>query len=313
MTQQAARALLAALAPYATLVLLVVLMMLFSPGFATGGNLANLAARGARLLILAVGMTLVIVLGMIDLSVGSMMALAAVAAASAARACGDTAAGVAAGLAAGLCCGAMCGAANGLLVMGLRIPSFIATLGTLGIYRGIAQSTTGAVAVPAPALQAFRGEVMGVPWVVLTALLVLAGGSLLLHRTRFGRHTYAIGGNRAAALLSGVPVTRHVVLGYALAGLLWGLGVLFYCAQGGSGDPNEYKGLELDVIAAVVIGGGSLSGGIGTLSGSVAGTFTILLLRNAIVLAGIKPLLQDALIGAVVILAVAFDELRRRR
>ncbi|HET6203513.1 MAG TPA: ABC transporter permease [Planctomycetota bacterium] len=303
---------LGALAPYLTLLLLFLLLAAALPAFRTADNLWNQARRAALYAIPAVGMTFVIVLGMIDLSVGSMIALCGLAAAAAVRRLpGDPS--LAAGIAAGLLCGLGCGALNGLLATRLRIPSFLATLGTLGIYRGLAQYSTGGTAISAPRLRALDGAFLGLPLVLLAALLVAGGAALLLHRMRFGRHTYAIGGNPRAAVLCGVPADRHVVAVYALAGLSWGLTALFFASLGGSGDPNEAEGFELDVIASVVIGGGSLSGGAGSVAGAVAGTSTIVLLRNGCVLGNVDPLAQKILIGAVLILAVAFDALRRRR
>jgi ribose transport system permease protein len=305
---------LAGLAPYLTLLLLLLALSIALPTFRTADNLWNQGRRIALYTIPAVGMTFVIVLGMIDLSVGSMVALCGLASAAVVRRLGDASSGaLAAGIAAGILCGLACGTVNGLLVTRLRIPSFLATLGTLGIYRGLAQYSTGGTAVPAPRLRALDGTRLGLPLVLLCAILVVAGASVLLHRTRFGRHTFAIGGNPRAAVLCGVPADRHVVSVYALAGSLWGLTALFLASLGGSGDPNQAPGLELDVIASVVIGGGSLAGGTGSVAGAVAGTATIALLRNGCVHGGVDPLLHNALIGAVLILAVAFDAYRRRR
>jgi len=302
------------LAPYLTLLVLFAFLAAALPAFRTPENLWNQARRAALYSIPAVGMTFVIVLGMIDLSVGSLVVLSGLAAAATVRRLGDSSSlALSAGMAAGLLCGLACGLVNGLLTTRLRIPSFLATLGTLGIYRGIAQYATEGVAVSAPGLRRLDGAAGGIPHVLLAALLVSLAASLLLQRTQFGRHTYAIGGNPRAAVLCGVPADRHVLAVYALAGFLWGLTALFLSSLGGAGDPNEAEGLELDVIAAVVIGGGSLSGGVGSIAGAVAGTATIVLLRNGCVLGDIDPLIQKAVIGAVLILAVAFDAYRRRR
>jgi ribose transport system permease protein len=306
---------LSALAPWITLIVLFVALYAGLPRFGTGDNLLNQARRAALYVIPAAGMTFVIVPGAIDLSVGSIIALSGLVAAAVVRGVGGEGSAYAlpVGIAAALACGTACGTLNGLLTTRLRIPSFVATLGTLGIYRGIAQYSTGGTAVSAPRLRVMDGAVLGVPIVMLAAVVVVGAALILMRSCRFGRYTYAIGGNARAALLSGLPVDRHVVSVYALAGFLWGLGALFIAGLGGAGDPNQADPSELDVIAAVVIGGASLSGGVGGVVGAVTGTLIIVLLRNGCLLADVDPLLQKAIIGAVLVAAVWFDQFRRRR
>lgn len=275
--------------------------------------------------IAALGMTFVIISGGIDLSVGSAIALASVSAALVLRSAEhwaepwqNGALPLAALAAVGT--GGLCGLYNGLLITGLRLPPFIATLGTLGFYRGVAKWVSGSIPVsapdrglawvidpiPEPAWLTFAPGV----WLMLIVALVLAG---VLHLTVLGRYAYAVGSNEAAARLCGIRVGRVKVQIYVLAGLLVGLAGLMQFARLTLGDPTVAVGLELDIIAAVVIGGGSLAGGQGSLTGTLAGALLMAYLRNRCAVLGYPDYVQEMIVGHIIIIAVALDQWRIRR
>lgn len=272
----------------------------------------------------ALGMTYVIISGGIDLSVGSSIALAGVTAAKVLQAGAAGAwsqpAALFAALVAALGVGALCGLYNGLLITLLRLPPFIATLGTLGFYRGVAKwlSNSSPIVTPPQGLEHLVAPLPSTPvllfapgvWVLLGLALLLA---LVLHLTVFGRHVFAIGSNEATARLCGVRVERTKVWIYVLAGALVGLAGLLQFARLEQGDPTVAVGLELDVIAAVVIGGGSLAGGQGSLLGTLAGAFLMAYLRNRCTVLGYETYVQEIIVGHIIIVAVALDQFRRRR
>ncbi|HKP95813.1 MAG TPA: ABC transporter permease [Fibrobacteria bacterium] len=283
-------------------------------------NLKTILTQSVIVGIGALGMTLVIVGGGIDLSVGSIIALATVLAAKvlglgflpgavlpwAAAACAVAA-------------GAGCGLLNGFLTARLGIIAFIVTLGTMQIYRGAAKWAAGEQTVTAPAswLNALM-EVDPTPaWLVLAPgawiLLALAGAvSLVLTRTVFGRHVFALGSNEATARLCGIPVVRRRLLIYALGGAFAGMAGVMQFANLTLGDPTAAEGMELDIIAAVVIGGGSLRGGEGTAVGSLVGALLMAVLRNGCNMAGIPNYLQNIVVGAIIIGAMGLDKWRQR-
>lgn len=264
----------------------------------------------------AIGMTIVIASGGLDLSVGSAIALCSVVAAIAAKDGWPIAlAGAAAVLA-----GAACGLYNGTLITLLRIPPFIVTLGTLGLFRGIAKWTAGSVPVSANP-GGLGGLVSPIPaadwmlvapgvWVMLALALLMAMG---VRRTVLGRQAIAIGSNELAARYAGVNITRTKVLVYVVAGLLVGLAGLLQFGRLGQGDPTVAIGLELDVIAAVVIGGASLTGGRGSILGSLVGAFMMAYMKNRCVRLGWPTYIQEMIVGHIIIAAVAVDLWRQRR
>lgn len=266
--------------------------------------------------IAAMGMTFVIVSGGIDLSVGSVIALSSVAAALVLRHGGP----LPAAIAAALCTGAACGLYNAILITALRLPPFIATLGTLGFYRGLAKWISNSMPVSAPAhgLELWVRPVPAQDWLPFAPAigLMLALGVFLAALLRYsilGRYTFAIGSNEATARLCGVRVPRVKVCIYVLAGLLTGLAGLMQFARLTQGDPTVAIGVELDVIAAVVIGGGSLSGGQGSLLGTLAGAFLMAYLRNRCTVLGWPNFVQEMIVGHIIIIAVALDKWRVRR
>jgi ribose transport system permease protein len=264
----------------------------------------------------AIGMTMIIVSGGIDLSVGSVIALTGVVTAICIR---DGASPLTAVLYSVLAGGAA-GVFNGLLITQLRVIPFIATLGTLGMARGVAKWIAGQQTVNAPPTWVNELAVtfpqpdwlLVAPGVWLTALLAVAV-ALVLRYTVFGRRVFAIGSNEAAARACGIPVDRLKIWIYGLAGLLFGLSGVMQMSRLRQGDPTVAIGTELDVIAAVVIGGGSLNGGVGTILGSMIGATIMAVLRNGSQQMGWPNYVQEIIIGAIIVIAVAVDGWRSRR
>ncbi|MFB9833741.1 ABC transporter permease [Actinoallomurus acaciae] len=304
----------------AVLVALFVLFAVLKPAeFATTFNVRNVATDSAILLVLAVGMTFVIVSAGIDLSVGSVLVFSGVVAAKTMVALGGTTAGwggIALGALAGMGCGLGWGLVNGLLVAKAKIPPLIATLGSLGVALGLAQVITGGSDVnriPAKLANAIGyGLVAGVPWLVIIAVLIAVVFGLLLAFTRFGRHTYAIGSNAEAARRVGIKVDRHLIKVYALSGLLSGAAGVLSLAHYTTTTIASHTSDNLSAIAAVVIGGASLFGGVGTVAGTVIGVLIPGVLRNGLIILGAQRFWLDVAVGAVLVVAVFFDQLRRR-
>ncbi|MDB5064780.1 MAG: monosaccharide-transporting ATPase [Chloroflexi bacterium] len=288
-------------------------LTLASNEFLTGGNLSNLARQVAIFGIIAVGQLLVILTAGIDLSVGSVLGLSGAV----------TAQLLVAGLIApvailvGLAIGGALGLANGLLVTRFKLPPFIATLGMLGIARGVVLVITDAKTVQGNGLpDAFQsianGTVLGVP-----NLLIIAGGVtvavwFLLTRTVFGRYIYAVGSNPESARLAGVPVAMVTVAVYAISGLLAGLGGVLLTSRLGAGIPTAGTGFELNAIAACVIGGASLFGAKGSALGAAAGALIMGVLNNGGNLLAINAFYLQIAIGILILVAVGFDQMNTR-
>jgi ribose transport system permease protein len=290
------------------------------PTFLQWDNLLNIANQIVIIAVIAVGMTLVMIGGGIDLSVGSLVAVAAVLTARWLR---DWAGGSQAGLAAtGLCCLAaiaactVLGACNGLLVAWLRIPAFLVTLGTMSIGSGLAFMVTRGETiseVPLAIRWLTQGTVVpGLPNGVLGMLLLYLLGHWLLSRSVLGRHLYAVGGNRQAAWLCGVPVRRTQAISYVICGGLAGLAGVLMVSQYRSGAPTYGATYELQVIAAVVVGGTSLAGGRGTMLGTLLGTLLIAVVQNGMNLLGISSDPQKVVLGCVILAAAILDQLQPR-
>ena len=300
------------LLPFISLALLFAVLSIASPYFLTGTNLASVIRQTAVINIMALGMTLVIVSGGIDLSVGSILAFAGVLGTMTMLETGS----VPLGILAGVVCGALWGCANGLMIASLRIPPFIVTLGTLGIVRGLTLVISGGLPVVGlPKEHGFLGEgtIGPAPFVLVVLVLCAVITHFALHGTKLGRYTYAIGSNESAAVYAGIPVARYKVAIYAICGLLSGLAGMIETSRLMTGQPTAGVSYELQVIAAVVIGGGSLTGGEGTVIGTLIGAFIMGLLSNGSDLLGVNPYWQQVIIGAIIILAVALDEARKRR
>jgi ribose transport system permease protein len=300
------------LLPFFTLVLLCIALTIATPHFLTAINLASVARQTAVINIMALGMTLVIVSGGIDLSVGSVLAVAGLFGAMAIK---D---GIAIPFAIliGIFAGTVCGLLNGLMITRLKIDPFIVTLGTLGAYRGFALVISKGLPIhDIPASFSFLGDgnLFGIPFSLWVLAICAIAMHFLLENTKLGRYAFAIGSNRSAAFYSGVPIKSVLTAVYAIAGLLSGLAGMVEASRLMTGQPTAGLGYELEAIAAVVIGGGSLQGGAGSVIGTLIGAFIMGLLSNGSDLLGINPYWQQVTIGAVIIVAVGFDELRKRK
>ncbi len=294
--------------------------MLDSP-FLTAYNWRTIAVQTVVVGTAALGMTIIMIAGGIDLSVGSAVALVTVIVAVAMR---DLGLGMPVAMLLGVAFGGLCGLFNGGLIVALGVVPFIITLGTLKVFRGLAKWLSSSTQVYVPRdwkpwwLDRLLATDPSPDWLVVApGVWVLLGLSvltaLLLRYSVLGRYAYAIGSNEATARLCGVNVPRVKLAVYGLAGLLTGLaGVMQFVYLHAEGDPVTGEGLELQVIAAVVIGGGSLSGGEGTVLGTLIGCGIMSVLANGCVHAGISNASQDVIIGAIIIVAVALDRVRRR-
>jgi ribose transport system permease protein len=307
----------------AALATMVVALSLATDSFLTRENLINVLRQISINLCLSIGMTMIILSAGIDLSVGSVLALAgAVAAGLLKRGVPVESLGVhieftvVGAVIAAVGVGIVMGWFNGLLITRFGLPPFVATLGMLSMARGMTFLWTEGYPI-AGLGDDFgflgTGYWLGLPMPVWTAAALTAVFALVTRRTRFGRYLYAIGGNERAAALSGVNVRRVKLLVYTLGGALAGVAGLLTTARLDSATPNAGLGYELDSIAAVVIGGTSLSGGRGSILGTVLGCLIIGVLQNGLVLLNISPFWQQVVKGAVIIVAVAIDNLSRRQ
>jgi ribose transport system permease protein len=303
------------------LFLLVVAFTIVTPDFLTVNNLVNILRQYSVLMILAVGQTLVIVSRGIDLSVASNAALS------------GSVMGVAyaywawpepASLLVGLAAGVAVGAFNGFVITRLDVPDFIATLGTFVAVRGIALLVTDGLPVPdferavegrtLPGTISTLGvdSVLGMPLIAIVALVCALIGGFILSRTRLGRSAYAIGGNTEAARMSGIKVERSKVWIYVISGLLAAVGGFMLTGRQASANALMGEGLELQSIAAVVIGGTNLFGGEGRMSGTVIGVLIIGVLSNGLSIAGVAEFWQRVVNGLIIVAVVALDQWRRR-
>ncbi len=314
----ARRRTLARLGPFLGLVVVIAIFALMTDSPSQYLSIRNFRIVVAQTVIVAlgaIGMTMIIVSAGIDLSVGSAIALTGVVTALVLRA------GLSPFLAvlAGVVAGGMVGVVNGLAITRLKVIPFIATLGTLGIARGVAKWIADQQTVNVPetwvndlAVTFPRPDWLVVaPGVWLTLLLAI-GAAFVLRRTVFGRHVFAIGSNEAAARACGISVDGMKVAIYGLAGLLFGLSGVMQMSRLRQGDPTVAIGTELDVIAAVVIGGGSLNGGVGTILGSMIGATIMAVLRNGSQQMGWPNYIQEIIIGAIIVVAVALDRVRTK-
>lgn len=287
------------------LLLVGIVLTIASPVFLTHNNLMNVGLATSVAALLAVGQTYVIILAEIDLSVGAALGFTAVVTAQTLR---DH--GLVAGVAAGVAAGAAIGLVNGLLVTKTRMPSFIATLATMSVLSGLSlQLTKGnPVAVTDYDFQGIgQNRIAGVPVPVVIMLVVFAAAGYLLARTRFGRHVYATGDNTEAARLSGVRTDRVKILAFVVSGVLAALAGFILTARLSTAEPTAGTGLELEAIAAVIIGGTSLAGGRGTLLGTLVGALVLGVIDNGMNLLDVSPFLQNVVKGLVILLAVFLD------
>ena len=298
--------------------MIVVFSVLEPESFATVNNMRNLATNAAILLVISVGMTFVIITAGIDLSVGAILVFAGVVSAKAMNGMDGEGAGVLlVGLLVALAAGAAWGVLNGVLITKARVPPLIVTLGTLGMALGLSLIITNGVDIrdvpPKLVTSVGVGRLFGeIPWLVVIAAGVAVVFAVLLASTRFGRHTYAIGSNEEAARRAGIAVDRHLILVYGISGLLSGLAGYMSLARFATTTLGGHATDNLQAIAAVVLGGTSLFGGVGTVLGTVVGVFIPAVLQNGFVITGVEPFWRDVAVGEVLIAAVYLDQLRRR-
>ena len=299
--------------PLVTLILLCAVIALFTNRFLSPLNLTNVLVQASVMAVVAMGMTFVILAGGFDLSVGSVLALSGCIAAAV-----MLKAGIAAGVAAGVAAGALVGLVNGLVVTVLRVNPFITTLGTMVLVRGVVYLFTGGEPIPSEStlpqsfLEFGTERLLGVHYLVWVPALLLAMLSWVLAMTPYGRAVYATGGNREAAYLSGIDVTRVTTSTYVWSGLLAGLAGVMLASRLQSGQPTAGEFYELTAIAAVVLGGAALHGGEGKLYKTVIGVFIMVVLGNGLNLMNVDSYWQRIAVGAVIILAAAADRLRQR-
>ncbi|MCY1666051.1 ABC transporter permease [Rhizobium sp. SL86] len=303
-----------AVAPFAALFLLLIIGALVNPNFIGLTNLANVATRSAFIAIIAVGATFVISSGDLDLSVGSMVAFVAslMILFMNSGAIADPALMLAAAVVLTVVIGSLCGLANGLITTVGRIEPFIATLGTMGIYRGLTTwlSQGGAITLRSPDQQAlyrpvYFGSIAGIPVPILVILLVTAIAAFILYRTRYGRHVTAVGSSREVARYSGIAVNRVRTIAFIIQGLCVAIAVLLYVPRLGSTSATTGILWELQAITAVVVGGTALKGGAGRVWGTICGAFILELVGNIMLLSNfISEYLIGAIQGSIIIIAM---------
>jgi ribose transport system permease protein len=304
------------------LLILVGMIVVFSAlefsSFLTVANVRNVTTDASVLLVVAVGMTFVIITSGIDLSVGSVLVFSGVISARLMNAVGGNGWGtILVGLAGGLVAGLAWGTLNGTLITKLRVPPLIVTLGSYGMAQGAALLITGGTderTVPTKLVDTIgTGRLFNqVPYLVIIAAAVALVFGVILAKTRFGRYTYAVGSNVEAPRRAGIAVDRHLVKVYALTGTLAGLAGFLSLARFATTTLGGHSTDNLNAIAAVVLGGTSLFGGIGMIGGTVVGVFIPAVLQNGFIITGVQPFWQQVAVGAVLIVAVYLDQLRRR-
>jgi ribose transport system permease protein len=301
------------LGPLVGLLLLCISLAIASPHFLTVDNLLNVLRQSAINAILGLGQLIVIITAGIDLSIGSVMGVCNVVVAMLLRAGWHPVAACVAVLV----LGSAIGLVNGLLLTRLRLPHpFISTLGTMNVGRGVALLLAGGIPISglSPGFRAtFGGDALGLPMPIVVAGIAYLCGYVFLARTVWGRDLYAIGGNREAARLSGIPVNSRLNLAYTLSGAAAALAALVLAARMNSGFPLAGTGAELDAIAAVIIGGASFFGGVGGVGGTMIGALIIAFLRNGLNLLDVSAYWQVIVIGAVIVAAVWIDVVRQRQ
>jgi ribose transport system permease protein len=306
------------LTPFIGLALVILIF-----GILTGSLIQYLSIPNVRIVLAqtvivaigAIGMTLIIISGGIDLSVGSSIALTSVVTAVAMNSWNPLAAAFA-----GILAGGIVGLTNGVVITTLRVVPFIATLGMLGVARGIAKWAAGemTVAVPSTWINELAVTIPSRSWMIVApgvwiTLAMAVVAAIVLRLTVFGRRVFALGSNEVAARACGIPVTQMKITIYSLAGLAFGLSGVMQMSRLRQGDPTVAAGVELDIIAAVVIGGGSLSGGEGSILGSMIGALIMAFLRNGCQQVGWSNYIQEIIIGAIIVAAVALESRARRK
>jgi len=293
--------------PLSAMLLVAVIVMLTTEHFLDAGNLSNLALQVSIVSIVAIGSTIVILTGGIDLSVGSAIALLTMVLAVSIKQLGIP---FPMAVILVLLLGTILGALNGFLVAYLRIPSFIATLAAMSALRGGAfmfNNGSPVFSVSDWLEPVFYGSIWGIPFPLIYVVVLFAMASYVMRLTKIGRQIYAVGGNDAAARLSGINIRRVRFIAFAIAGLMAGVGAVLLTARLNSGSPNYGVGLELQAIAAAVIGGASLAGGRGLVVNTLIGALTIVIVQNGLNLNAVPTSIQSIVIGMIIVSAVGLD------
>ncbi|WP_273836304.1 ABC transporter permease [Guptibacillus sedimenti] len=310
-SKQSKKAILAKMYALLGLIIMSVILSIASPYFLTTDNLLTIALETSIIAILALGQVYVIISAGIDLSVGSTLALAGVISSQLLLAGWPTPVA----LLAGILAGGFLGLINGFVITKGKMPPFIVTLGMMGVARGLALVLTDGLPVsglPESFTNLGNGRILNIPIPVIFLVIVAVIAAFILSKTIFGRYVYSIGSNEEAAQLSGINVNFHKMMIYVVCGLFAGLAGVLMSARLVSAQPSAGMGYELDAIAAVVIGGASLMGGIGTVGGTIIGAFIMGVLRNGLNLLNVSPFWQQIAIGIVIVLAVYLDQIRRK-
>ncbi|NLE20021.1 MAG: ABC transporter permease [Clostridiales bacterium] len=298
-------------------ILLILLLMstalaIAAPAFLKASNLLSTARNFSAIAVAGIGVSVVILTGNIDISIGSIYGLAGVSVAMLMKSGWSLVPAVAAGMAVG----GLCGLANGLLVVYLRLPSYIATLGMMQIVRGVCYILTQGYPVSGMA-DSFKwigqGELMGVPLPIYFMVLFALVFAVFRNRTKTGRRIFALGGNEEATRISGVNTKALKILCFVLAGVCAAFAGVINASKVGVAQPTAGNGFEMDAIASVIIGGSSMGGGVGTVTGTLIGAAIMGVLRNALVLLSVESYWQTLVMGVVIISAVTIDQLRKAR
>jgi ribose transport system permease protein len=297
----------------AALLLMIIIFSIFSPNFFTLTNLLSVSLQTSIIAFVGIGVTFVIITAGIDLGIGSVVALSGVVAGLAMRAGYP----VTLSILLGLMTGAICGLFNGFVITRLLLPPFIATLGTQMIARGLALYVTNAYPITGfpPSFDFLGGKIPGTLIPVPVVIMILAAFifSFILRKTRLGRYAYATGSNEEAARLSGININRTKYLLYMISGILAAVAGIVLASRLSTAQATAGNNYELDGIASAVIGGTSLMGGVGTISGTMIGAFIIGVMRNGLNMLGVSNFIQQMTIGGVIILAVYIDSLRNKK
>ena len=291
---------------------LVIYTAVGNPRFLSGQSIRDILLNTAILAVMATGQAVVVITRNIDLSVGSVLGISAWAVAS--MTSDHQGLPMIVAIVVGLAVGAACGLLNGILVRYGKVPALVVTLGTLYIYRGITYSWAGGKQVnadklPAHFLQFANASILGVPWLVLIALIVVGGVSLIMRNYRAGRELYAMGSSPPAAELAGIPVARNLLGAFLVSGALAGLAGVLFAARFGTVDAAAGTGYELNVVAAVVVGGVAVFGGSGTVWGAGLGALLLTVIGSALAVLDINQFWQQAIVGALIVLAIGADRL----
>ena len=297
----------------AVLVIMVVSLSLLQPVFLTPNNILSVGRQMFSNICLSLGMTFVIIIGGIDLSVGAIVALSGITSVGLVINGGWA---VAPAVIVGILLGTSCGIINGCIISWLKVPAFIVTMAMMNVARGAAQVYTGGTAIRIQSVEAFTqlgvGRLFNVPYQIYYAVILIIIASILLNRTKFGTYVYAAGGNRLAARLSGIKAERIERITYAISGTMAGITGVILSARMYSAQPSVGDGLELDAIAACVLGGVSMSGGMGRISGTIIGAVIIGLINNGLNLMGVDSNWQLVAKGVIILLAIAIDAVKNR-